>query len=1557
MLSKTTKFGNAHATIRSVRPQRAWALRAWQIVLVVVCCGLGSAITSPARAWTVDANGNVTLDVSFRVPPSADDITLITKEFNRAQRVLCDATDGQVKIHTVNFNDSSGAVSKADFWLVGQDGRSNANEAITLFRPAWYASIIAHELGHRILGLLDEYPEDWINGGCSQGPSFDKSVRLDDVWNTLMQQAAGQVCRDPAGRSLSDLNAKDFPDIACRDDADCGMLCTSATCPRDGKGNPLAFTCPNPSLESELAVALNYDQTRGTGEACPAPRAGSILTLNAELRRDQWSSHPMGGTPSRDCGNNTIDPGEQCDGGQLGGATCNSLGLTSGMLRCASNCAFDTSLCATPATCGNGALEASEKCDGALLPSDVSCATFGFNGTNSSHVRENLSCNPNCTINASQCAGTTVEPDTTSFDSLSKTTHSGTMVIALDSLGKLVGPAALGEGQSRHELWVFIEHGPLLTPSTPSPGLVPNQDTWVLHFFGKGKEYATGTGDEPRVLKTVQLHFTGKTLDLVDGHAPTDPISLTLGGDGTGSFKEEDGVVAPPLTLALRLNGITQESAFTATGFVYFTRFTKAQVSAGEPGTSGELQLATCPQPDWCARVWNSTTGRYEGTAATGRTDPSKLLDDWRLMRQHFIDLSGKAENPEGFQIALPSTGFPEPAEPTVADCGGPISFNNAVGASDQVMMVLDRSGSMSETTRIPDANNDGKTRLEYVKAAAKAFVELSNKKPLDVGLISFSGPTPETPDEAPKVEQTLARVDDAVPATPPSVSPSTFQTKIDAIQANGNTYIADALSTARAQLAASGAPAGAKKTVFLLTDGENNGPGDPADEVAKLKADGVTLYTVPFSGAADGSLLTRLANQGGGDALSVSEGDEAPTTFLELFARRRGEALSLPRTASAVAVYHACGRGEFPCGSGTPVLTQDACICVSEQEPAPTVPVKQSFILDVEAGAAQLNVLLSSRDKGTWQPSFRLLDPRDNLVLDETSPSVRSGSLYRLMTVAAPRVGAWLLEITGRSLTPDESAGVQHSFLAAHIENGSPRCTLHANQTNVVDGVPVTFTARASYQGAELYDASFSGVVERPDGTRFILNFARASDIETGHSAVFPASANIGRGIYRAIVDCKVNDNARFYPGETFGPNNPTPGPAQPDISVTAFSRTATTIFFADSTRQPPLPPGNDADGDGILNANEPAGDTDGDGLPDARDDDADNDDVPDSVDPDPTNPDVPRPRTCQKKPSSVACCATLAACSGARSIPVYAAGSLSINDRVTLTTSGAPAGAFNGGTGQTHLGVDSAIGSLVSNGDVFAAERAHINGDLTTSGVLTQQNNVVIAGTLTQRAALTFPNLEAFTVAFPTADQGDRSLEPGQSLTLAPGSYGNVSIKSRSTLLLSTGTYYLESLNVEPQATVRLASTGGPLFLYVKEAFTFKGTLLDSQGRNDTLLVGYFGTADTFIESAFAGTIVAPKATLWLKTTTVPHRGSFFAKNIDIAANAKVEHFPFPFAWALGTQAIRGAEWRATQEVAPAGGYTCGVSQHGRGFGAPLAVALSALWIARRRRNRRAA
>ncbi len=63
----------------------------------------------------------------------------------------------------------------------------------------------------------------------------------------------------------------------------------------------------------------------------------------------QWAtqigSFRFDACPASLCGNGVIDPGEECDGGNLGGASCQSEGFGGGNLSCSAGCTLDTSGC------------------------------------------------------------------------------------------------------------------------------------------------------------------------------------------------------------------------------------------------------------------------------------------------------------------------------------------------------------------------------------------------------------------------------------------------------------------------------------------------------------------------------------------------------------------------------------------------------------------------------------------------------------------------------------------------------------------------------------------------------------------------------------------------------------------------------------------------------------------------------------------------------------------------------------------------------------------------------------------------------------------------------------------------------------------------------------------------------------------------------------------------------------------------------------------------------------------------------------------------------------
>ncbi|MEE9217659.1 MAG: zinc-dependent metalloprotease family protein [Acidobacteriota bacterium] len=86
------------------------------------------------------------------------------------------------------------------------------------------------------------------------------------------------------------------------------------------------------------------------------------------------------------CGNGRIDGTEECDGGDLGGATCATFGHLQGSMSCTFECTFDTTGCST---CGNNQREGDELCDTGDL-GGLDCSSYGCTGSGSP------ACNTSC---------------------------------------------------------------------------------------------------------------------------------------------------------------------------------------------------------------------------------------------------------------------------------------------------------------------------------------------------------------------------------------------------------------------------------------------------------------------------------------------------------------------------------------------------------------------------------------------------------------------------------------------------------------------------------------------------------------------------------------------------------------------------------------------------------------------------------------------------------------------------------------------------------------------------------------------------------------------------------------------------------------------------------------------------------------------------------------------------------------------------------------------------------------------------------------------------------
>jgi hypothetical protein len=239
-----------------------------------------------------------------------------------------------------------------------------------------------------------------------------------------------------------------------------------------------------------------------------------------------------------------------------------------------------------------------------------------------------------------------------------------------------------------------------------------------------------------------------------------------------------------------------------------------------------------------------------------------------------------------------------------------------------------------------------------------------------------------------------------------------------------------------------------------------------------------------------------------------------------------------------------------------------------------------------------------------------------------------------------------------------------------------------------------------------------------------------------------------------------------------------------------------------------------------------------------------------------------------------------------------IEANGAVSIdNNAVVQLPNGTPSAIANTGTGQVSIGVTATTGNILTEGSVFLASRANVQGSIQAAGTLSEQPPVTVTGAITTGAHVPLPlgpTLSGIVLPSPLGAAFD--LEPGVVGSLAPGAYTSIAVKSRAVLTLSSGTYFVGSLDLEPQAILNLKQAAGPVQLYVQSSIIDRGQIQSISGTAGSFVLGYAGTSTFYVQSPFlAGTLIAPNADVVISSLGAnAFTGELFAQSFEIQPDA---------------------------------------------------------------------
>ncbi len=257
-----------------------------------------------------------------------------------------------------------------------------------------------------------------------------------------------------------------------------------------------------------------------------------------------------------------------------------------------------------------------------------------------------------------------------------------------------------------------------------------------------------------------------------------------------------------------------------------------------------------------------------------------------------------------------------------------------------------------------------------------------------------------------------------------------------------------------------------------------------------------------------------------------------------------------------------------------------------------------------------------------------------------------------------------------------------------------------------------------------------------------------------------------------------------------------------------------------------------------------------------------------------------------------------------------------LLLNDRascVSLNGTYCPIASYNSdfsGAFGVGLGVKAKVGNVFSAKPVLLRDRAFVHGNLETANTIIKQSSTIkVAGSIIEHSPHENSTKQAYDNFFEnTFDwnldfeiNNTRVLNSGENLTSGLLSYNfrkvDFNFNSGSSLILNVpGEFYAGALKFQKDSKL-IPQTNGSVIFYVGNDFQWNGTIVadDMVSAAHHFMIYYYGTNPVYIQTEFAGTIIAPNAKVIVGQVGKNFYGAIYAKSIVVHQDTKVTWVPF--------------------------------------------------------------